>query len=133
MVETDETGKTTFRFRHVTDGPVFVVGDFCRWEAGQLPMRRVAPAEWRLMLRLPPGTYEFRYLAAGRWYTDYAAFGVNGNTLGDFNSVLLVPMVQPVALEPVRLRRASIACLAATTQKAEIRLFRGPQPKYLQT
>jgi 1,4-alpha-glucan branching enzyme len=115
MVQTDETGKTTFRFRHVTGGPVFVVGDFCRWETDQLPMHRAARGEWMLMLRLPPGTYEFRYLAAGRWYTDYAAFGVNRNTLGDFNSVLLVPKVQPIAREPVRVRRAASACLAATT------------------
>jgi 1,4-alpha-glucan branching enzyme len=114
MVETDETGKTTFRFRHVTEGPVFVVGDFCRWETDQLPMRRVAPGEWMLMLRLPPGLYGFRYLAAGRWYTDYAAFGVNVNTLGDFNSVLLVPKVQPIACQPVRLRLAASECLAAT-------------------
>jgi hypothetical protein len=28
MVETDETGKTTFHFRHAAEGPVFVVGDF---------------------------------------------------------------------------------------------------------
>jgi hypothetical protein len=114
MVETDETGKTTFRFRHATEGPVFVVGDFCDWRTDHLPMCRVAPTEWRLMLRLPPGTYEFRYLAAGRWYTDYAAFGVNANTMGDFNSVLLVPEVRPVAREPIRPRRAAaIASLAA--------------------
>ena len=95
MVETDETGKTTFRFRHVTEGPVFVVGDFCRWQTDHLPMHRVAPAEWALMLRLPPGAYEFRYLAAGRWYTDFAAFGINRNTFHDFNSVLWVPKVRP--------------------------------------
>ena len=115
MVETDETGKTTFCFRHATEGPVFVVGDFCGWRTGELPMRRVAPAEWRLMLRLPPGTYEFRYFAGGRWYTDWAAFGVNGNVPDNLNSVLLVPEVRPIAREPVRPRRAAaIACLAAT-------------------
>jgi hypothetical protein len=114
MVETDETGKTTFRFRHATEGPVFVVGDFCRWEADRLPMLRVAPGEWRLTLRLPPGTYAFHYLTAGRWYIDYAAFGVNGNAGGDFNSVLLVPKVQPIARQPVCLRLATSACLAAT-------------------
>lgn len=114
MVETDETGKTTFRFRHVTAGPVFVVGDFCGWRTDHLPMCRVAPAEWRLMLRLPPGTYEFRYFAAGRRYTDLAAFGVNRNALGDFNSVLWVPTVRPPAREPVRLRQAASEYPAAT-------------------
>jgi len=113
MVDTDETGKTTFRFRHVTEGTIFVVGDFCRWQTDHLPMHRVAPAEWALMLRLPPGAYEFRYVAAGRWYTDYAAFGVNRNTFHDFNSVLWVPKVRPIAREPVRMHQATSECLAA--------------------
>jgi len=46
------------------------------------------------MLRLPPGTYEFRYVAEGRWYTDYAAFGVAPNAFGGFNGVVRVPKVK---------------------------------------
>ncbi len=76
MVEVDETGKTIFRFCHKTQGPVFLAGDFCQWQTDHLPMRRVGESEWLLMLRLPPGTYEFRYFADGRWFTDFAAFGV---------------------------------------------------------
>ena len=109
MVHVDATGKTTFRFRYADAKKVFLVGDFCRWQTNHLPMRRTAPHEWSLMMRLPPGTYEFRYLADGEWFTDYAAFGVTRNQFHDWNSVLHVPKVQPPeapALRP-RLRKAS--------------------------
>ena len=105
MVHVDETGKTTFRFRHATAGPVYVVGDFCHWQTDHLPMRRASDHEWVLMLRLPPGTYEFRYVDRGQWFTDYAAFGVNSNALGEFNSVLRVPKARPAARRCVRIRR----------------------------
>ena len=102
MVEVDETGKTTFRFRHRATGPVFLVGDFCHWLTDHLPMRRVGDGEWMLMLRLPPGTYEFRYYADGRWFTDYAAFGLTLNQFKQYNSVLRVPRVRPAVREPPR-------------------------------
>jgi len=114
MVTVDETGKSTFFFRHATDGPVFLVGDFCQWQQDHLPMRCISPHEWMLMLRLPPGTYEFRYLAAGQWYTDYAAFGVNANRFGEFNAVLRVPKVRPVISKPVAVRRTKTGRLAAS-------------------
>jgi 1,4-alpha-glucan branching enzyme len=114
MVHVDETGKATFRFRHATSGPVFVVGEFCHWQKDHLQMRRVSEHEWMLMIRLPPGCYEFRYLADGQWFTDYAAFGVNMNTFKDFNSVLRIPRVRPAAKEPVRLPRVRALRMAAS-------------------
>jgi len=91
MVQVDETGKTTFRFRHRTAGPVFLVGDFCAWQTDHLPMRRVG----------------FRYVAAGQWFTDYAAFGVHRNDLGDFNSVVRVPKVKAARTPRFRFHRVS--------------------------
>jgi 1,4-alpha-glucan branching enzyme len=114
MVEVDDTGKTTFRFRHKTKGPVFVVGDFCQWQTDHLPMRRVNDGEWMLMLRLPPGTYEFRYHADGQWFTDFAAFGINHNSFKEYNSVLRIPKVRPAVHEPVRIQTTSIRRLAAS-------------------
>ena len=105
MVHIDKTGKTTFRFRHCARGPVYVVGDFCHWQHDHLPMRQVGEHEWVLMLRLPPGTYEFRDLAAGKWFTDYAAFGVCKNAVGEFNSVLRIPKVVAAPRRHVRVRQ----------------------------
>ena len=106
MVHVDETGKATFCFRHMTAGPVYLVGDFCRWQTDHLPMRQVAAHEWVLMLRLPPGSYEFRYHVGGQWFTDYAAFGVNRNGFREYNSVVRVPRPKPAVEPAVRVRRA---------------------------
>jgi 1,4-alpha-glucan branching enzyme len=116
MVHVDETGKTTFTFRHSTPGPVHVVGDFCHWQTDHLPMRQASEHEWVLMLRLPPGSYEFRYLANGQWFTDYAAFGVNPNQFREFNSVLRVPRVRPVVPSAARTRRSIRARLAVAAR-----------------
>ena len=112
MVQVDKTGKVTFRFRHATAGPVYLVGDFCHWQTDHLPMRQASPSEWVMVLRLPPGTYEFRYYSEGNWYTDYAAFGVQQNDLGDWNAVLRVPKVQPSVRQPQPIRRTPAAPLA---------------------
>jgi hypothetical protein len=116
MVHVDVTGKTTFTFRHTGDDKVFVVGDFSGWHLDHFPMRRVSEHEWVLMMRLPPGTYEFRYYAGGQWFTDYASFGVVLNRFGDWNSVLRVPKVRP-ALAPaarVRMRQVRTGQLVAS-------------------
>ena len=114
MVEIDATGKATFRFIHSSPGPVFLVGDFCHWQTDHLPMRRLSEHEWMLMLRLPPGTYEFRYFAGGRWYTDFAAFGLNRSRYGGQNSVLRVPKGHPAAAQPARIREVRAERLART-------------------
>jgi hypothetical protein len=105
MVHVDETGKTTFRFRHRTEGPVFLVGDFSAWQTDHLPMRRQGESEWVLVIRLPPGTYAFRYYADGQWFTDYAAFGVECNVYQDFNSIVRVPKVKAAPTPAFRFRR----------------------------
>jgi len=114
MVHIDATGKATFRFLHGAGAPVFLVGDFCHWKLDHLPMRQAGPNEWVLMLRLPPGTYEFRYYSEGQWFTDYAAFGATHNAFGEMNSVLRIPKVRPVAetAAPVAVRQAGLRRLA---------------------
>jgi hypothetical protein len=104
MVHVDETGKATFRFRHATAGPVFLVGDFCHWQKDHLAMRKVSESEWVVMLRLPPGSYEFRYYADGHWYTDFASFGVNQNAFKELNSVLRIPKIRAAYPQPMKVR-----------------------------
>lgn len=69
---------------------VYLVGDFNGWSCGATPMTRNSAGLWEQVLVLPPGVYRFRYYADGQWLTDYAAYGVQRNPLGDFDSVLLV-------------------------------------------
>ena len=58
---------------------VHLVGDFHGGKANPLQMVQTAGDCWLAVLRLPAGSYCFRYLADGRWHTDSASFQV-GNS-----------------------------------------------------
>lgn len=71
---------------------VSVVGEFNGWNPEAAPMKRVGPDRWLGLFELEPGEYRFRYLAdEHRWLTDFAAFGVELNEFGQWDSVLYVP------------------------------------------
>jgi 1,4-alpha-glucan branching enzyme len=75
MVATrDNTAEFTF-YRPAAKR-VFLVGDFNSWKPTEMPLMRGENGYWRGVVKLPPGTFRFRYLADGQWYVDYAAFGV---------------------------------------------------------
>lgn len=72
---------------------VHLVGDFNHWSPHATPMRQVKPGLWQTELRLPPGDYRFRYLSSNQgWITDWAAFGVERNQFGDWDSIVHVPI-----------------------------------------
>lgn len=96
-----------FQFCRPSAQQVFLVGDFNRWQLGQLAMRREEDGRWRASLRLPPGTYHFRYVADGLWYVDFASFGIERGPHGH-NSVLYI-------------RGGPPACAAANAQALEPR------------
>lgn len=70
---------------------VYLVGDFNAWSTTAVAMDRLADGRWAAVLELGPGVYRFRYYADGVWLTDFAAFGVERNRSGQFDSVLWVP------------------------------------------
>jgi len=70
---------------------VYLVGDFNGWSKTTIQMHRNPAGLWETALTLKPGVYRFRYFADGQWLTDYAAFGVERNELGEYDSVLIVP------------------------------------------
>jgi len=75
MVEARD-GWAVFHFFRPRAGQVHVAGDFNGWEREELPMRRDGGGYWKAALRLPTGSYRFRYFADGQWFCDFAAFGV---------------------------------------------------------
>ena len=78
---------------------VFVVGGFNEWRADMTPMFRGADGCWRLRMRMPAGTFRFRYCADGKWFTDYAACGVDIGPYG-LDSIVQVGLASPET-EPV--------------------------------
>jgi 1,4-alpha-glucan branching enzyme len=78
-----------FSFYRPNASKVHLVGDFNNWRDGELPMQRAENGYWRASMRLPGGMFKFRYRADGRWFADYAAFGLEYGPFG-FDSCVLV-------------------------------------------
>ncbi len=79
-----------FKFYRPGASEVYLVGDFNNWRRSQIRMHRGADGYWSARVRLPAGTFKFRYFADGQWFTDYAAFGVEQGPYG-MDSVVRVP------------------------------------------
>ena len=84
-----------FKFFRPAVQNVFIAGDFNEWREGELLMSGSSDGYWTAKMRLPSGTFKFRYNADGQWFTDYAAFGVEPGRFG-MDSVVSVPKAKPI-------------------------------------
>lgn len=91
MIEYLGEGKIRFRFRCVADGRVQLVGDFNEWDESRHAMERQTDGSHELVLALPPGEYEFKYLSGQAWFNDERADKYVRNCWGSENSVVIVP------------------------------------------
>jgi len=69
---------------------VFVVGNFNRWRAGDLRLRRDETGIWKVQLWLLPGRYEYRFIVDGEWQDDTHAPIRVPNEFGSTNCVIEV-------------------------------------------
>ena len=46
---------------------VSIGGTFNDWDASRTPMSKSADGTWRVMLRLPAGSYEYKFVVDGKW------------------------------------------------------------------
>lgn len=83
-------GRVEFRFYRPQATQVFVSGTFNGWRTDATPLRRDRDGWWRATLAFSPGVHEFRYVADGQWYTDFAAHGLEHGKFG-LNSLLVIP------------------------------------------
>lgn len=85
-----QDGSVEFRFFRPEARDVRVAGDFNGWCGDALHMKPAGNGWWTARAILGSGEYRFRYVADGRWFTDYASNGVEFAKLG-LNSLLIVP------------------------------------------
>ena len=45
---------------------------------------------WKIVLKLKPGTYKFKYFGDNKWHVDYCAFGIEYGPHGQ-DSIVKVP------------------------------------------
>lgn len=89
MTSIRNNGVVSFRFFRPDAKAVAVSGDFkqCTNECAMRPDQE--QGWWVAEMQLEPGEYRFRYLADGRWFTDFASHGVELKKHG-WESVLVV-------------------------------------------
>jgi 1,4-alpha-glucan branching enzyme len=90
-----------WRFELIRPGAqrAYLVGDFNGWSTTAIQMTTDTRGLFHTTIDLEPGTYHFRYFVDDMWLVDYAAFGLDRNTLGQWDSVVYVPEVGRGKLE----------------------------------
>lgn len=68
---------------------VILAGSFNGWNEHAIKMNKVADG-WELRVDLPPGRYEYKFIADGEWMHDPKAEENVGNEHGTLNSVLYI-------------------------------------------
>ena len=80
--------KVKFSFESTAAREVFLLGDFNNWDPKAHPMRQDENGKWNRTVMLPPGKYEYKFLADGRWLLDPCNGQCCPNCFGTDNSVL---------------------------------------------
>lgn len=77
-----QDGFVDFRFFRPEARDVRIAGDFNGWSGDAFHMKPAGNGWWSARTVLGSGEYRFRYVADGRWFTDYASNGVEFGKLG---------------------------------------------------
>ena len=78
-------------FIHSTASAVAIAGTFNDWRPEATRMVLLSGGRWRKDLVLPPGRYEYLFVADGQWVPDPRAVEAVPNPFGGVNSILRVP------------------------------------------
>ena len=62
--------KVTFSILAPEARRVMVVGDFSDWENRPVELKKLKNGQWKAILSLEEGKYQYRYLVDGQWRDD---------------------------------------------------------------
>ena len=88
---TEPSFQVRLQFTHPTATAVAIAGTFNDWKPAVTPMMMLSDGTWAKVLSLPPGKYEYLFVADGKWLPDPAARATVPNPFGGRNCVLEVP------------------------------------------
>ena len=90
MVDKISRKSITFKFYSTEAKSVFVAGCFNDWNPSANPMKKNKNGNWSTVVKLVPGSYEYRFIADGRWKDDPTCQSRRLNLYGSYNCVLNV-------------------------------------------
>ena len=77
-----------FTFRAPEAKKVYIAGTFNDWNAKSMPMKKGKDGTWRIMVKLSPGRYEYKYFVDGTWAEDVPGAELATNPFGTNNCVI---------------------------------------------
>ncbi|HYA93128.1 MAG TPA: isoamylase early set domain-containing protein [Thermodesulfobacteriota bacterium] len=69
---------------------VFLTGEFNHWDIRSMPMKRSKDGNWKVQTSLPPGRYEYKFVADNHWVEDVPRAELAANVFGTQNLILRV-------------------------------------------
>ena len=82
--------KITFKLHAPDAERVLLAGDFNSWDPEKHPLRKYSNGQWKKMLSLSPGRYEYRFVVDGQWQNDPECTTCLPNPFGGNNCVLIL-------------------------------------------
>ena len=79
-----------FTFRAPEANQVYIVGTFNGWKTKSMPMKKGKDGTWRIMVKLSPGRYEYKYFVDGMWAQDFPCAELAPNPFGNNNCIICV-------------------------------------------
>jgi len=79
-----------FTFRAPEAKKVYIAGTFNDWNPKLMLMKKDKDGTWRILIKLTPGRYEYKYFVDGTWAQDVPAAEVVPNPFGTNNCVITV-------------------------------------------
>ncbi len=86
-----EKRTVTFKVRAPAARKVELAGEFNDWDPNSLPMKKDDDGFWRVVLKLAPGSYQYKLIVDGRWWEDIGEANSVRNPFGTLNKLLVVP------------------------------------------
>jgi 1,4-alpha-glucan branching enzyme len=82
--------KVTFSLAAPEAQTVLVSGTFCDWQLDRHPLKKDRKGNWKTIISLAPGRYEYRFLVDGAWHDDPQCPERVANSYGSLNCVVEV-------------------------------------------
>jgi 1,4-alpha-glucan branching enzyme len=83
--------KVTFQTTAQPGSAVYVAGTFNNWDARAARLQEnAASGKYSIILSLPSGRYEYKFVVNGDWRTDASCPETARNAYGSLNSVIVV-------------------------------------------
>jgi 1,4-alpha-glucan branching enzyme len=84
------TKSQVFSIRASGAQSVLLVGDFTQWEKKPIELKKTEADTWTVVVKLPPGKHQYRFIVDNVWRDDTEATLRVPNAFGTENSIRVV-------------------------------------------